>query len=85
MEIELSKQVKRFLESAKKSDFRIYKLLLDGLQKVKNQDGDIVKIVGQDNLFRLRQGKYRIFFSPDFSTSTIYILEIGKRDNIYRD
>jgi mRNA interferase RelE/StbE len=55
-----------------------YKLFL--LQE--NLSGDIKKLKGSKNQYRLRVGKYRILFELESTTITVY--DIGNRKDIYR-
>jgi mRNA interferase RelE/StbE len=40
------------------------------------------KLVGRDDVYRVRQGDYRILY--DFSADHVIVLEVGHRKNIYR-
>ncbi len=42
------------------------------------------KIVGTDNLWRIRIGDYRILYEVDESTAIIRIERIGHRKDVYR-
>jgi len=45
---------------------------------------DIKKIEGGDNLYRIRIGNYRIFYSVDKKEKLIKILDIEKRGRAYK-
>jgi mRNA interferase RelE/StbE len=47
-------------------------------------EGDIKKLRGRQNQFRLRVGGVRAVFTPNFKTRTILILEIFQRGENYR-
>lgn len=42
------------------------------------------KLEGEDDLYRLRVGDYRILYSVDDKTSTGLVARIGHRQDIYR-
>ena len=45
--------------------------------------GDVKKLKGRPNQFRLRVGDYRVVFTPDHKTRTIAVLEIFHRGRGY--
>ena len=49
-------------------------------------NGDIKMLQGQDGLFRLRVGKYRVLFTymKRDETDVVAILDIGSRGDIYK-
>ena len=47
--------------------------------------GDIRKLRGKDNEWRLRVGDWRVRFRPDFQQGVIYILHVRPRGEAYRD
>ncbi len=46
-------------------------------------DGDIKRLKGQNGLYRLRVGDYRIIYSMDNNRLVIMIMNIGNRGDIY--
>ena len=42
-------------------------------------EGDVKKLLGRPNQFRLRVGPLRAVFAPDFKTHTIVIVEVFRR------
>ena len=42
------------------------------------------KLAGQENLYRVRQGSYRIVYSIDDSRKVVLITKIGDRKEVYR-
>lgn len=60
-----------------------YKNLIDReLEKLKNNEKrDIKPVKGQDNIYRLRVGKYRILY--EYINPDIIIINIDVRGNIY--
>ncbi|KDE46740.1 type II toxin-antitoxin system RelE/ParE family toxin [Geobacillus sp. CAMR5420] len=55
---------------------------LQGLLAIPPQ-GDIKKLKGQDGLYRLRIGTYRVLFRIDHEERIIYIEAIGNRGDVY--
>ncbi|ESU72927.1 plasmid stabilization system [Geobacillus kaustophilus GBlys] len=55
---------------------------LQGLLAIPPQ-GDIKKLKGQDGLYRLRIGTYRVLFRIDHDERIIYIEAIGNRGDVY--
>ncbi|AEV20782.1 MULTISPECIES: type II toxin-antitoxin system RelE family toxin [Geobacillus] len=55
---------------------------LQGLLAIPPQ-GDIKKLKGQDGLYRLRVGTYRVLFRIDHEERIIYIEAIGNRGDVY--
>ncbi|ADI28057.1 type II toxin-antitoxin system RelE/ParE family toxin [Geobacillus sp. C56-T3] len=55
---------------------------LQGLLAIPPQ-GDIKKLKGQDGLYRLRVGTYRVLFRIDHDERIIYIEAIGNRGDVY--
>ena len=47
-------------------------------------DGDILKMSGRYNLFRLRVGDYRVIYSIDENKKVIRIIEVGNRGDVYK-
>ena len=43
------------------------------------------KLAGQDRLFRIRQGHYRVIYAVDDARRTVDIVKIGHRREVYRD
>ncbi len=46
--------------------------------------GDIKKVKGKEDVFRLRIGDYRVLYILDNKEKSIYIAKIDKRGRIYR-
>ena len=75
--IKYSKQAVRFL---KKQDTVTKKRILLAIKTLPK--GDIKKLKGEENKFRLRVGSYRIIF--DRMGNLLYIEKIGSRGEIYK-
>ena len=50
----------------------------------KLMEGDVKKLRGRENQYRLRAGDYRVVFTPDHGAQTLTILEIFHRGRGYR-
>jgi mRNA interferase RelE/StbE len=42
------------------------------------------KLAGKVNLYRVRQGNFRILYSVDDETRTIDVIKVGHRSDVYR-
>lgn len=45
---------------------------------------DARRLVGEDNIYRLRQGNYRILYTVEDDIITITVISVGHRRDIYR-
>lgn len=43
--------------------------------------GDIKKMIGEDNLYRLRVGDFRILFEMSAKSNTVTLIEVTNADN----
>ncbi len=77
-----SSRAKKFLEKAEKN---IARRLVDKIEGLSNAPltPETRKIIGSEDLFRLRAGKYRILYKICFDEETIIIVRIDKRERIY--
>ncbi len=78
------------VDSAKKNFKRLPKNDLERIKKAIDQmelnpfSGDIVKLSGEENVWRRRVGNYRIIFEIVSERRTVYIYEIKRRtSNVY--
>lgn len=78
MEIKYSKQAYKYLKKLHKPQAR---QIIIAINKLPNNEGDIKKMRGIENLYRLRVGDYRILFSPEYDI--IKIEKIGSRGDVY--
>ena len=47
--------------------------------------GDVKKLKGRENRWRLRVGDWRVIFARDTQAREIVVLEVGSRGGAYRD
>ena len=61
------------------------KKILSRIEKLKDDPRPIgcEKLTGQE-LYRVRQGKYRIIYSIQDNEMTIWVIKIGHRSSVYR-
>jgi mRNA interferase RelE/StbE len=61
------------------------KRILSRIEKLKDnpRPNGCEKLTGQE-LYRVRQGKYRIVFSIQDNELTIWIIKVGHRSSVYR-
>ncbi len=78
-EVSIKKKAKKFLLKQNKKD---QEKLLRAIYKI--PQGDIKRLAGQDGLYRLRVGEFRILYSVAADIITIMILNIGNRGDIYK-
>jgi len=45
---------------------------------------DVARIKGQEETYRIRVGAYRVIYDVSFSTQTVTVLVISKRNKAYR-
>lgn len=77
--IELSKTALKFLKKQPKNQqVRILKSIYN------LPEGDIKKLVGGIDEYRLRVGNYRIIYKLKNEIITIFVLDIGNRGQIYK-
>ena len=79
LQIHLQKQPVKYLSSV---DEPTRKKLYKALDKLKRLEGDIVKLKGKDNLYRLKIPHYRILFSIDHEGNIVVVETINTRTNI---
>lgn len=77
MEIKYSKQALKYLKKLHKPK---REQILNAIRLLPS--GDVKKMKGEDNLYRLRVNDYRVLFSQD--GVIIMITKIGSRGDIYQ-
>jgi mRNA interferase RelE/StbE len=43
------------------------------------------KLAGREDLYRVRQGRYRIVYSIEDDVLTVVVVKVGHRKDVYRD
>lgn len=61
--------------------------VLEALERLRGglQLGDVKKLSGFENEWRLRVGNWRVRFRPDFTAGVLVILRVLPRGSAYRD
>ena len=80
--ITFKKSVSKDLKSVPKSDVKIILLKVDSLAVNPRREG-AVKLSGQE-LYRVRQGFYRIIYEIRDSELVIQVIKIGHRSDVYK-
>ena len=80
LNIEKSKQVKKYLKSLDSSTREKLNRAINGLKEGK---GDIIKLKGK-NMYRLKIPPFRVGFSLDYESNTIDIVLIRPRGDFYK-
>ncbi|MEL7609890.1 MAG: type II toxin-antitoxin system RelE/ParE family toxin [Bacillota bacterium] len=85
MTIRYSKAAVKAIESMNSATKQRVKAGIEGLTQ-KPPLGDIKRLQGYQDYYRLRVGKYRIIyrFLVDNSVEVLYIIDIGSRGDIYK-
>lgn len=85
MKIVFEKKAIKFLKSIQKSQRDNILNAIEGLTQ-KPAVGDIKKMSGFENKYRLRVGKYRIIYKYDTDNNieVLLIMDIGSRGDIYK-
>lgn len=77
--IKLTKKAERFI---KKQDRNTQKRILKAI--IELPEGDIKKLKGMEELYRLRVGDFRIIFEKEDLELIIMVIDIGNRGQIYK-
>lgn len=77
--INLTKKAEKFI---KKQDKDTQKRLIKAI--IELPEGDIKKLKGMDEVYRLRVGDFRVLFERNDSELIIVVIEIGNRGQIYK-
>ncbi len=81
MHIDLMKQPKKYLSKCTQNDYAKIKKALDGLE---NLQGDIKKLQGRSDEYRLKIPPFRVIFTYDKATKIITINKIDVRGGAYK-
>jgi mRNA interferase RelE/StbE len=82
--IEFLRSAVRELETLPKSRQKQIATRIDGLRDSPFPPG-VKKLEGEDKLYRLRVGDYRILYEVDDSAKKLTVAKIGHRREIYRN
>jgi mRNA interferase RelE/StbE len=82
--VELSRPALKSLEDIPKSDQVKIGKKIDGLE-TNPRPHKVEKLAGQDNLYRIRSGDYRILYKIFDSLLVVLVVTIGNRKEVYRD
>ena len=77
--IKLTKKAEKFI---KKQDKDTQKRIIKSI--VELPEGDIKKLRGMDEIYRLRVGDYRVLFEKNDKEFIIIIIAVGNRGQIYK-
>ena len=80
LNIEKSKQVKKYLKSL---DLSTREKLNKAINGLKEGEGDIIKLKGK-NMYRLKIPPFRVGFSLDYESNTIDVVLIRPRGDFYK-
>jgi len=81
--IEFVKQAAKQLKSLPSEEQQKIKIKIDALTNVPRPDG-VVKLTGEDNIYRVRVGNYRIIYSIQDEQLLVLVLKIGHRRDVYQ-
>lgn len=81
--IYFNRGIKKFLEKLDKSQKERIRTRLLSLS---NDPfiGDVKKVEGRENVYRVRIGDYRVLYILDRKEKEIYVVKIDKRSRVYR-
>jgi len=82
-QIEFTKQASKQFKNLPFQEQQILAPKIDSLANNPNPN-NATKLVGEDNLYRLRVGDYRIIYTIQNEQLLILILKIGHRRDVYR-
>lgn len=81
MEVNYSKQVKKYLGKAPKN---IKVKFEAAIEEIKKGEGDIIELIGQEGTFRYKFFGYRIIFSIDPVSNALNIIKFAPRGDVYK-
>ena len=81
--IEVSKSAKKDLKSLPRKDLLKIAIFIEELANDPLPAG-CKKLKGIDNLYRVRQGNYRILYTIESKIITIVILKVAHRSKVYQ-
>lgn len=75
----IKKPAKKFIDGLPVNERR---RIVDAIERLPDS-GDIKRLRGHADLFRLRAGPYRILYTVDNGEFVIYVIDAGSRGQIY--
>ena len=81
MKVELKKQPKKYMEKCLRSD---YAKISDALIKLETLQGNIRKMEGSDDEYRVKIPPFRIIFKYDRVNKVILVTKIKTRGDAYK-
>lgn len=75
----IKKPAKRFIDGLPVNERR---RIVDAIEQLPGS-GDIKRLRGHDDLFRLRVGPYRVLYTVNNGEFVIYVVDAGSRGQIY--
>ena len=81
MNITLSKQANKYLD---KCDSKTYKRLEEAIDGLATFDGDIARLQGRKDEYRLKKPPYRIIFTHVMESTDIHVKSIYPRGDAYK-
>ena len=75
----IKKPAKKFIDGLPMNERR---RIVDAIERLPDS-GDIKRLQGHDDLFRLRVGPYRVLYTVDNGKFVIYVVDAGSRGQIY--
>ena len=77
--IELDKPARKFIEKQPRHQ---QERLLRAIAKLPTE-GDVKLLVGQNNVFRLRVGNYRVIYTVNNEVLLVLVMTVGNRGDVY--
>lgn len=82
-DIEVSEAAKKYLRQISKIDAKKIGKKIDNLVKNPRPQG-VEKLSGEENIYRVRSGDYRIIYQIEDKILHILVLKVGHRKEVYR-
>jgi len=82
-EVRVARSVQKALSKLPKNDVQSIVRSIEGLAQNPYPDG-CRKLRGEESVFRVRQGHYRIIYEVLNSILVVLVLKVGHRKDIYR-
>lgn len=75
----IKKPAKKFIDGLPMNERR---RIVEAIERLPD-NGDIKRLQGHNDLFRLRVGAYRVLYTVDNGEFVIYVIDAGNRGQIY--